>query len=98
MKTQQNAKKKSDNNKQQKANNKKKTEKKRKQTKEKQWTFMSVYFFLGASVESRIIQSQEPKSAGEKMTRKKKAGGNLPSFSPRFLRVRFLKHAPVPTI
>ena len=39
---------------------------------------------LGASVESRItiIQSQEPKSAGEKMTRKKKATGNLPSFSP----------------
>ena len=59
---------------------------------------MSAYFSLGASVESRIIQSQEPKSAGEKMTRKKKAGGNLPSFSPRFLRVRFLKHAPVPTI
>ena len=43
---------------------------------------MSAYFSLGASVESRIIQSQEPKSAGEKMTRKKKATGNLPSFSP----------------
>ena len=33
---------------------------------------MSGYFSLGASVESRIIQSQESKSAGEKMTRKKK--------------------------
>ena len=43
---------------------------------------MSAYFSLGSSVESRIIQSQEPKSAGEKMTRKKKARGNLPSFSP----------------
>ena len=32
---------------------------------------MSAYFSLDASVESRIIQSQEPKSAGEKMTRKK---------------------------
>ena len=32
---------------------------------------MSAYFSLGASVESRIIQSQESKSAGEKMTRKK---------------------------
>ena len=49
---------------------------------------------LGASVESRIIQSQEPKSAGEKMTRKKKRE----EISPRFPRVRFLKHAPVPTI
>ena len=55
---------------------------------------MSAYFFLGASVESRIIQSQEPKSAGEKMTRKKKRE----EISPRFPRVRFLKHAPVPTI
>ena len=34
---------------------------------------MSAYFSLGASVESRIaiIQSQEPKSTGEKMKRKK---------------------------
>ena len=55
---------------------------------------MSAYFSLGASVESRIIQSQEPKSAGEKMTRKKKRE----EISPRFPRVRFLKHAPVPTI
>ena len=54
---------------------------------------MSAYFSLGASVESRIIQSQEPKSAGEKMTRKKNE-----EISPRFPRVRFLKHAPVPTI
>ena len=49
---------------------------------------------LGASVESRIIQSQEPKSAGEKMTRKKKRE----EISPRFPRVHFLKHAPVTTI
>ena len=51
---------------------------------------------LCASVESRItiIQSQEPKSAGEKMTRKTKRE----EISPRFPRVRFLKHAPVPTI
>ena len=57
---------------------------------------MSAYFSLGASVESRItiIQSQEPKSAGEKMTRKKKRE----EISPRFPRVRFLKHAAVPTI
>ena len=47
-----------------------------------------------ASVESRIIQSQEPKSAGETMTRKKKRE----EISPRFPRVRFLKNAPVPTI
>ena len=79
MKTQQNAKKKSDNNKQQKTKNKN-NRKKRKQTKEKQWTFMSAYFSLGASVESRIIQSQEPKSAGEKMTREKKRE----EISPRF--------------
>ena len=54
---------------------------------------MSAYFSLGASVESRItiIQSQEPK---KKMTRKKKRE----EISPRFPRVRFLKHAPVPTI
>ena len=32
---------------------------------------MSAYFPLGAAVDYRIIQSQEPKSAGEKMTRKK---------------------------
>ena len=43
---------------------------------------MSAYFSLGASVESRIIQSQEPKSAGEKNDEEKKAGGNLPLFSP----------------
>ena len=51
---------------------------------------------LGASVESRItiIQSQEPKSAGEKMTRKKKRE----EISPRFPLVRFSKHASVPTI
>ena len=55
---------------------------------------MSAYFSLDASVESRIIQSQEPKSAGEKMTRKKKRE----EISPRFPRARFLKHAPVPTI
>ena len=57
---------------------------------------MSAYFSLGASVESRItiIQSQEPKSAGEKMTRKKKRE----EISPRFPRVRFLKHAAVITI
>ena len=55
---------------------------------------MSAYFSLGASVESRIIQSQEPKSAGEKMTRKKKRE----EISPCFLCARFLKHAPVPTI
>ena len=56
---------------------------------------MSAYFSLGASVESRItiIQSQEPKSAGEKMTRKKNE-----EISPRFPLVRFSKHAPVPTI
>ena len=54
---------------------------------------MSAYFSLGASIESRLIQSQEPKSAGEKMTRKKNE-----EISPRFPRVRFLKHAPVPTI
>ena len=57
---------------------------------------MSAYFSLGASVESRItiIQSQEPKSTGEKMTRKKKRE----EISPRFPRVRFLKHAAVTTI
>ena len=55
---------------------------------------MSGYFSVGASVESRIIQSQEPKSASEKMTTKKK----LEEISPRFPRVRFLKHASVPTI
>ena len=51
---------------------------------------------LGASVESRItiIQSQEPKSAGEKITRKKKRE----EISPRFSCARFLKHAPVTTI
>ena len=56
---------------------------------------MSAYFSIGASVESRItiIQSQEPKSAGEKMTRKKNE-----EISPRFPLVRFSKHAPVPTI
>ena len=56
---------------------------------------MSAYFSQGASVESRItiIQSQEPKSAGEKMTRKKNE-----EISPRFPLVRFSKHAPVPTI
>ena len=56
---------------------------------------MSAYFSLGASVESRItiIQSQEPKSVGEKMTRKKNE-----EISPRFPLVRFSKHAPVPTI
>ena len=80
---------KSDNNKQQ------KRKKQTKQTKEKQRTFMSAYFSLGASVESRItiIQSQEPKSAGEKMTRKKNE-----EISLRFPLVRFSKHAPVPTI
>ena len=46
---------------------------------------MSAYFSLGASVESRIIQSQESKSAGEKMTRKKKRE----EISPRFPSVRF---------
>ena len=55
---------------------------------------MSAYFSLGASVESRIIQSQEPKSAAEKMTRKKKREEIFPCFP----RVRFLKHAPVTTI
>ena len=55
---------------------------------------MSAYFSLGASVESRIIQSQEHKSEGEKMTRKKKRE----EISPRFPCVRFLKHAPVTTI
>ena len=54
---------------------------------------MSTYFSLGASVESRIIQSREPESAGEKMTRKKKRE----EIFPRFRRARFLKHAPVPT-
>ena len=74
---------------------KEKTKQKNKgKNKRKQQTFMSAYFSLGASVESRIIQSQEPKSAGEKMTRKKKRE----EISPRFPRVRFLKHAPVPTI
>ena len=48
-----------------------KKEKTKEKNKRKQQTFMSAYFSLGASVESRIIQSQEPKSAGEKMTRKK---------------------------
>ena len=73
---------------------KEKTKQKNKgKNKRKQQTFMSAYFSLGASVESRIIQSQEPKSAGEKMTRKKNE-----EISPRFPRVRFLKHAPVPTI
>ena len=47
-----------------------------------------------ASVESRIIQSQEHKSEGEKMTRKKKRE----EISPRFPCVRFLKHAAVITI
>ena len=51
--------------------NKKQNRKTKKTNKRKQWTFMSAYFSLDASVESRIIQSQEPKSAGEKMTRKK---------------------------
>ena len=55
---------------------------------------MSAYFSLGASVEYRKIQSQEPKSAGKKMTRKKK----WEEISPRSPRVLFLKHAPVPTI
>ena len=51
---------------------KEKTKQKNKgKNKRKQQTFMSAYFSLDASVESRIIQSQEPKSAGEKMTRKK---------------------------
>ena len=73
----------------------KKQNRKTKETnKRKQRTFMSGYFSVGASVESRIIQSQEPKSASEKMTTKKK----LEEISPRFPRVRFLKHASVPTI
>ena len=42
---------------------------------------MSAYFSLGASVESRITQSQEPKSAGEKMTRKK-SGRKSPLVFP----------------
>ena len=50
---------------------------------------MSAYFSMGATVESSIIQSQEPKSAGEKRREE---------ISPRFSCVRFLKHAPVPTI
>ena len=61
---------KSDNNKQQKR--KKQNRKTKKRNKRKQRTFMSAYFSLGAAVGYRIIQSQEPKSAGEKMTRKKK--------------------------
>ena len=78
-KTQQNAK--SDNNKQQKI--KKQNRKTKKTNKRKQRTFMSAYFSLGASVESRItiIQSQEPKSAGEKMTRKK-SGRKSPLVFP----------------
>ena len=79
----------------QKKNKQKKQKQKGNKTKEKQRTFTSAYFSQGASVESRItiIQSQEPKSAGEKMTRKKNE-----EISPRFLLVRFSKHAPVPTI
>ena len=65
-----------------------KTETQRKETKESSGPSCH------ASVESRIIQCQEPKSAGEKMTRKKKRE----EISPRFPRVRFLKHAPVTTI
>ena len=53
-----------------KQNKTKQNRKTKKTNKRKQRTFMSAYFSLGASVESRI-QSQEPKSAGEKMTRKK---------------------------
>ena len=48
-----------------------KKEKTKQKNKRKQQTFMSADFSLDVSVESRIIQSQEPKSAGEKMTRKK---------------------------
>ena len=60
----------------------KKQNRKTKQTnKRKQRTFMSGYFSLGASVESRIIQSQEPQSAGEKMTRKK-SGRKSPLVFP----------------
>ena len=71
-----------------------KKEKTKEKNKRKQQTFMSAYFSLGASIESRITQTQEPKSAGEKMTRKKMRE----EISPCFPRVCFLKHAPVPTI
>ena len=55
---------------------------------------MSAYFSLGAAGGFRKIQSQEPmKSTGEKLARKKKQ-----EISSLFPRVRFLKHAPVPTI
>ena len=65
---------------------KKKTNKQNRKTKEtnqrKERTFMSAYFSLGASVESRIIHSQEPKSAGEKMYEEQKSERKSPLVFP----------------
>ena len=72
----------------------KKSDKNKQQQKKNKQTRESSGPSCHASVESWIIQSQEHKSEGEKMTRKKKRE----EISPRFPCVRFLKHAPVTTI
>ena len=92
-KTQQNAKK-NDNNKQKKIYIQK-TKQKIKTNKRKQRSFLSLYFSLRAAVGSRIIQSQETERSARKNWRGKTKREKI---SPRFHRVRFLKHAPVSTI
>jgi len=53
----------------------------KKRNKRKHRSFMSAYFSLAAAVRSRIIQSQEPKSAGGKLMRKLKREETFPRFS-----------------
>ena len=86
--------KKNDNNKQKKVYIQK-TKQKIKTNKRKQRSFLSLYFSLRAAVGSRIIQSQEPERSARKNWRGKTKREKI---SPRFHRVRFLKHAPVSTI